>query len=163
LVGGVDVGEFSKGLAWVLAMFSIVVWLGCATTSQVVIARGLALGREDQVFGFVPTLRWLIIVLYIPAAVVLALAGVTLIAGYDAWSEPYVLPALVVWLIPVVVGAVYSLPEYGRLVDDIDQAELSRSAMKPRLRRLLWVNRVELGIVYLAIALISLHVSDVIS
>lgn len=157
-----NVGELLTGLAWVLAVFSVVVWLGGATTSQVIIARAWAKGHDDDAFRFVSTLRWLIVSVYIPAAVVLALAGVVLLAEYDAWSEPYVLPALVVWLIPVVVGAVYSLPEYGRLVEAIDIGESTESEMKTRLRRLVLVNRVELGIVYVAVATISLFVSDVI-
>lgn len=147
-----------RGAAWILAIFGMIVWVGGATTSQIVIARAWSKDEDEEALRFASTVRWLIVRVYIPASVVLGVAGVVLVWSYGAWGEPYVWLSVVVWLIPVVLGASYSLPGYRTLDAGIAQGQTTDPALQRRFRELVMVNRIELAIVYLTIALVVLGI-----
>lgn len=153
--------QLIRGLAWALGVFGIIVWVGGATTGQIVIARYWSRGEGDEAMRFASTVRWLILRVYIPASSVLGVAGLVLVWSYDVWGEPYVWLSGVVWLIPVVLGATYSLPGYRAIDAGISQGSTTDEALQARLRDLVIVNRVELAIVYVTIAFVVLSVSSV--
>lgn len=151
--------ETIRGVAWVLAVFGMVVWVGGATTSQIVIARAWGRDEAAEAMRFASTVRWLITRVYIPASIALGIAGLVLVWSYEAWDEPYVWLSVVVWLIPVVLGASYSLPGYRTLDAGIAQGLTTDPGLQRRLRELVMVNRIELAIVYLTIAVVVWSVS----
>lgn len=137
----------------------LMIWVGGAITGQIWMFRAGRQGDLALRAALIPYIHWIIRFVYIPMAAIAVTCGLVL-----AWrngipfTTPWLLFPLVVFLGTVIVGSVYSLPEYGRLVTLLRTNEAQNPAIQRRIEIAAWVNRVELLLV--VIGLIGLIVQS---
>lgn len=140
-----------------LLFLSLVVWVGGAVTGQLLFAQT----REDGAFTvrLVRAFRWLIVWVYIPAASIAAASavGLALSTGVSLATWWVALP-LVMYVGLAVMGGVYSLPTYDRLIRDAE-AHGTSAAWYRTLWRAVWVNRIELALFAVAFLVVIVQVT----
>jgi hypothetical protein len=141
-----------EAVLWFLFAVGLALWVGGAVTGQVMMARAKARKDRGLMVGLTREVAWIIPHLYIPVGIVGIGAGLALLfltgTGLFAW---WVLFPLAVYLGIIVMGSVYSLPEYGRLNRMFAERGENDPEAHRRLMRAAWVNRIELAIVLLAL------------
>lgn len=125
------------------------VWVGGATTLQILMARATRSDDPRALAAGMDQVNWAIRSVFIPAGVLAAPAGLLLVARTDAtFRDRWVERPILLYGAVIVTGSVYSLPEYTRLLALADQRGGADPELRRRLRRATWVNRVELALVY---------------
>lgn len=137
---------------WFSFAMGLALWVGGAVTGQILMARAKARGDGRTMVALTREVAWIIPRVYIPVGLVAIGAGVLLVflsgVGFFSW---WVLLPLLVYLGIVVMGSVYSLPEYGKLNKMFAERGEGDPEAHRRLTRAAWVNRVELVIVSAAL------------
>jgi hypothetical protein len=138
---------------------SLIVWVGGAITGQIWMFRA-ELRRELELRAtFIPLINWIIRAVYIPIAATAFTCGMLLVWRLGLpFTVPWTLFPIGVFLGTIVVGSVYSLPEYGRLVALLHTVGPRDSALQRRITVAAWVNRVELLLVLMSLVGIMLQV-----
>lgn len=144
----------------VLLTLSLGIWVGGAITGQIWMFRAGLRGDLVTRATLLPQINWIIRAIYIPMAVTAVTSGLLL-----AWrtgaslTAPWLLFPLAVFGATIVVGSLYSLPEYTRLVRILRERGPNDGALQRRIDIAAWVNRVELLLVLVGIVGIVLQTS----
>lgn len=132
----------------VLLMLSLMIWVGGALTGQIWMFRAGLHGDVATRAILLPQINWIIRYVYIPMAATAFMSGILLAWRNDIpWTTPWLLFPVVVFLATILVGSIYSLPEYARLVQHLRQGKPQDSNWQRRIEVAAWVNRVELLLV----------------
>lgn len=104
------------GVLWFLFAVGLAMWVGGAVTGRIMMARAKARKDHRLMAGLTREVAWIIPHFYIPVGIVAVFAGVVLLwlTGTSLLST-WVLFPVAVYLGIIVMGSVYSLPEYARL------------------------------------------------
>ncbi len=138
-------------LLFTLLILSLMLWVGGAVTGQIWMFRARTLGDDAFAAKVVPYVNWIIRRVYIPAAATAFTSGMLLVWLKElSVTSPWLIFLISVFLATIVVGSVYSLPEYNRL-ENIAQQDPSNQMLHRRLNRAAWVNRVELTLVLVGV------------
>ncbi len=137
-------------------IMAAVVWVGGAVASQIVSFRVLKAGDAGRKAALAADLEWMGTRVFTPASGILFLFGVFLVInGNWEWGEPWIGGGIAIWLVSTVLGIAYFGPELGR-IQKLTAAEGADSeAVMTRVNKLLLVSRVELGLLVLAVFLMS--------
>ena len=137
---------------WFLFPMGLGLWVGGAITGQIMMARAKARQDRQLMVGLTREISWIIPRFYIPVGLIGMVAGLALLllseVSFFSW---WVLFPLLVYLGIVVMGSVYSLPEYGRLNEMFARRGENDPEAHRRLTVAAWVNRVELVVVAAAL------------
>lgn len=135
-----------------LLVLSLIVWVGGAITGQIWMFRAGQQGDLNTRVVLLPQILWIIRRVYIPMAATAFTSGLLLAwrAGVS-WTAPWLLFPVIVFIATVVVGSLYSLPEYSRLVALLGHRSASDPELQRRIEIAAWVNRVELGLVLIGV------------
>jgi hypothetical protein len=141
-----------NSLLLVLMAWSVLVWVGGAITGQIWMFRA-GQRRDFQLRAtLIPYINWIIRTVYIPMASTALTCGLILIWRLDIpFATPWIAFPLSVFFVTIIVGSVYSLPEYGRLITLLDHGTPHDKRIHQRIELAAWVNRIELLFVLLAI------------
>ena len=138
-----------------LHITAAIVWIGGATAIQVFgILTKRAMDPAKSAF-FAQSVSYTVQRVFLPAALVVIVAGVGLVkTGHWDWGEPFVVAGLLLW-------ALVSLVAFGYLGRAIGKAGAQLAAEGPspalglRLRNLVWLSRVLLGILVVIVFLMT--------
>jgi uncharacterized membrane protein len=131
-----------------LMVCSLMIWVGGAITGQIWMFRAGQRSDLQLRAALIPYINWIIRFVYIPMASIAGSTGVLL-----AWrtgipfTTPWILFPLGIFLATIVIGSVYSLPEYARLVNALRDADGHDPRLQRRIDIAAWVNRIELVLV----------------
>lgn len=145
-------------LLFVLFASSLVLWLGGAITGQLMLARSRVLHDVTFAARLIPMVRWLITTIYIPAATTAFASGLLLAYRNGvSFTTPWLLFLIVVFVVTVIIGSVYSLPEYQRLTKVLNERGPQDKDLQRRLTVAAWLNRAELCLVVLGLIGMTLN------
>jgi len=137
-------------------IMAAIVWVGGAVASQIISIRVMKAGDAGRKAALAGELEWMGTHVFTPASGILLLFGIFLVIkdNWD-WGEPFIGGGLAIWLVSTVLGTAFFGPELGR-IQKLTEAEGAESpAVMERVKRLLIVSRVELGLLVLAVFLMS--------
>ena len=130
----------------------LIIWVGGAITGQIWMFRAGQRGDLTLRAALIPYINWIIRFVYIPMSATAFTCGLLL-----AWrngipfTTPWLLFPVVVFLTTVLVGSIYSLPEYGRLTALLRDSNGRDPAIQRRIEVTAWVNRGELLLVLISL------------
>lgn len=137
-------------------IMAAIVWVGGSVAIQVTAARVMKATDAGRKATLAAEIEWLGTRVFTPASGILLLFGIFLVLkGNWQWGEPWIGGGLAIWLVSTVVGSTFLGPELGR-IQKLTEAEGPDSAsVTERINRLLLVSRVDLGLLVLAVFLMS--------
>ena len=143
----------TNDLLLTLHIVAVATWIGAACAVQVIGARMRPSTPAEVVDHFAGDAEAVGKMLFGPAAVVVLITGVALVANEDReWTSPWILAGIGALFVVLAVGGAFLIPEGRRI------AELARTPghdpveVRVRSRRRLLVARVDLSILILAVA-----------
>ena len=137
-------------------IMAAVVWVGGAVSSQIISVRVLRSGDATRKATLAAELEWVGTRVFTPASGILFLFGIFLVVnGNWGWGEPWIGGGIAIWLLSTVTGTAFFGPELGRIAKLAQAEGPDSSTVTARVNRLLLVSRVELGLLILAVFLMS--------
>jgi uncharacterized membrane protein len=143
----------TNDLLLTLHILAAATWIGAALAVQVIGARMRPSTPDEVVDHFALDAETIGKTLFAPAAVVLLITGVALVANEDLeWTSAWILAGIGAFLVVGAVGGAFLVPEGRRI------AELARvpghdpAEVRERARRRLLMARVDLLVLILAVA-----------
>lgn len=128
-----------------LFIVGLIVWLGGATTLQLVVARARILDRPAFIANLIPYLYWTTRRVYLPAAAIGLFSGSLLLSQQDVpITEPWSIFLLAVLVAVTISGEVYSMPEYKQLIIMLKERGPSDKEIHRRFIKVCWLTRIEL-------------------
>ena len=129
----------------------VVAWVGSDICMQILGTRAMAAGSGQSV-DFLATVEALGKFFLTPAAILVIVFGVLLVdeAGYE-FSQTWVTLGFVAFGLSLVLGAGFLGPESGRIAKLAGERGADDPEVMPRIRRILWLSRLELVILIGAI------------
>lgn len=138
-----------------LHVTAAIVWVGGATAIQVFGIRTKQAADPAKTAFFAGNVAFTVTWIFLPAALVIILSGIGLTrTGNWDWGEPFIVGGLLLW-------AIVSLVAFGFLGREIGKAGARLAAEGPspalglRMRNLVWLSRVLLGILLLIVFLMT--------
>ncbi len=137
-------------------IMAAIVWVGGAVASQIISFRVLNAGDAGRKAALAGDLEWMGTRVFTPASGILLLFGIFLVLNAKwSWGEPWIGGGIAIWLVSTVLGIAFFGPELGR-IQKLTEAEGPESpAVMTRVNKLILVSRVELGLLILAVFLMS--------
>jgi uncharacterized membrane protein len=137
-------------------IMAAIVWVGGAVASQITAVRVMKAGDAARKATLAGELEWMGTRVFTPASGILFLFGIFLVLnGNWSWGEPWIGGGITIWLVSTVLGIAFFGPELGRIQKLTDAEGADSPAVMTRVDRLLLVSRVELGLLILAVFLMS--------
>jgi hypothetical protein len=140
---------------WLLAVhiLAAVAWVGGAATTQVLAIRLQRSGEDVHLARFAADVEWIGKRIYLPASIVVLLAGIGLVTeGGWGFTPLWILVGLVGIAFSALVGSLFLGPESGRVGKLIAEKGAGDDEVRRRIDRLFLVSRVELVILFLVVA-----------
>lgn len=142
----------------VLLVLSLILWVGGAITGQIMLVRARVIHDTTFAANLIPMVRWLITTIYIPAAATAFTSGLVLAYLNDvSFTTPWLLFLILVFMATVIMGSVYSLPEYKRLTQVLNERGPQDAGLQHRLTVAAWLNRLELSLVVIGLVGLMAH------
>ncbi len=142
-----------------IVLLGLSICIGGAVTGQIILARARRLRENILVVLLMEQMRWMAVRVYIPVGSIAICSGIALVllsgTSLTTW---WVLLSVALAAITACTSALYSLPEYGRLVRMAEETGVDDAELHKRLWRAVWVNRVELAIVVIALFAVAANV-----
>jgi hypothetical protein len=129
----------------------VAAWVGGDIMLQVLSFRVLASSGERRI-AFTSDVEWLGLRLLIPAAVLVLLFGIGLVADGD-WDmgQLWLIAGLAMFLASAAAGAGFLGPETGRISRLAEERRANAPEVKARIERVLLISRIELVLLVLLI------------
>jgi len=136
-------------------VLSAIIWVGGAFFAQVLLFRATRSSDPTDLPRLGAYLDYLGIRVFLPAAIVLFIAGLILVVQRFSFSQLWISISMLLWLVSVLVGALYLGPRSGK-VGALFAAEGPTSvAGRAGLARILLVSRLELVSFAIIVALMT--------
>ena len=133
-------------------ILAVVVWVGGATSIQVLAIRATGSGDPVRMATFAGEAEWVGMRVFMPSSIVVLLAGIALVLeGSWGFDQLWILIGLAGIAFSIVVGAAFLGPESGRLKALMEARGLEDTEVKQRLERIFMISRIELGVLLLIV------------
>jgi hypothetical protein len=134
-------------------IFAAATWIGAALAVQVIGARMRPSTPDAVVDHFAVDAEAIGKALFGPAAVVLLITGVALVANEDLeWTSAWILAGIGAFFVALAVGGAFLIPEGRRIAELARTPGHDPAEVRVRSRRRLLVARVDLMVLILAVA-----------
>jgi uncharacterized membrane protein len=130
----------------------VVAWVGTDIAMQLLASRAMAAGPQRTV-EFLDTVEWIGRAFLAPVSIVVIVLGALLVneAGYE-FSQTWITLGFAGFIFSFLLGAGFLGPESARIGKLIDQRGPENAEVQSRIRRIVWLSRLEL-IVLIAVIL----------
>ncbi len=148
---------FSVGVYNVILLVHIlasIVWVGGGIFIQIYVTRLDRAGEDVRLMAFAKDLEKLGSLIFLPAALVVLLAGITMVAyspGVEV-TELWVILGLVGIANTIMIGAAFLGPEAGRLARIAEERGPDDPEVLRRTKRIFAISRVDLAVILLVVA-----------
>jgi uncharacterized membrane protein len=143
----------TNDLLLTLHILAVATWIGAALAVQVIGARMSPSTPDAVVDQFAVDAEAIGKRLFGPAAVVLLITGVALVANEDlGWTDAWILAGIGAFFVVIAVGGAFLIPEGRRIAELARTPGHDPTEVRDRTRRRLLVARVDLLILILAVA-----------
>jgi uncharacterized membrane protein len=133
-------------------VLAAVVWVGGAVSLQVLAIRAERSGDGTRVASFATEAEWIGGRVFLPASLVLLLAGIGLtLEGDWGFTTPWVLLGLVAFGLSALTGSLFVGPESGRIGALITDLGPNDPVVAARIKRVFLVSRIELAVLILIV------------
>ena len=133
-------------------ILAVVVWVGGATSLQVLAIRATGSGDPVRIATFAGEAEWVGMRIFMPTSIVVLLAGIALVLeGGWGFDQLWILIGLAGIAFSIVVGAAFLGPESGRLKALMEARGAEDTEVKQRLERIFMISRIELGVLLLIV------------
>ena len=123
-----------------------IVWVGGAATIQVFGILTKRAADPSKTAFFAANVSWTVMHVFLPAALLVLVSGVGLtIDGNWDWGEPFIVFGLLFWAVVSLVAFGFLGRALGRAAAEL-ASEGPSPALALRLRNLVWISRVLLGV-----------------
>ena len=146
-------------LVMLVHVLAAVVWVGGASVVQVFAIR--TVGRDDphEVARFAGDAEWVGLRVFMPASILLVLAGGWMVVQRWSFETPWIAIGLGLYVLSFITGMGFLGPESGRISKLTDAHGVEHPEVQRRIRRVLLVSRVELVWLVAIVALMVLKPS----
>jgi uncharacterized membrane protein len=133
-------------------VLAAVVWVGGATSLQVLAIRAERSPDAGRVANFATEAEWVGSRVFLPASLVLLLAGIGLTFEGDwGFTTPWVLLGLIAYGLSALTGSLFLGPESGRIGRMITEVGPQDPDVIARIKRIFVVSRIELAVLLLIV------------
>ena len=133
-------------------ILAVVVWVGGATSIQVLAIRATGSGDPVRMATFAGEAEWVGMRIFMPSSIVVLLAGIALVLeGSWGFDQLWILIGLAGIAFSIVVGAAFLGPESGRLKALMEARGAEDTEVKQRLERIFMISRIELVVLLLIV------------
>ncbi len=138
--------------SWLIAIhiFAAVVWVGGSFYGQMLAIRTTRTASPAELASFAKNTEFLGLRIFLPASLILVIAGITLVSRDIFTLEGWVVFGLVVWGLSFISGAFFVGPQSGKFGKELAERGPQPDVMA-RLDRLFLVSRVELTLLILVV------------
>jgi uncharacterized membrane protein len=133
-------------------VIAAIIWVGGAAVSQVFALRAQRDPDPERMAGFARDVEFVGKTMFVPASLVLLVAGLLLVHAGD-WSlrSGWLIFGLIVFLASFLVGVGFLAPESARIAKAIDQSGAGSDEARRRISRIFLVSRIELVFLLLVV------------
>ena len=129
-----------------------VIWVGGAFTNQILAIRAQRSGDPQVLARFAGEAEWVGMRVFLPASIVLLLAGIWLeIEGDWGFERLWILLGIAGFAFSVLVGSLYLGPESGRIKALMDERGPEDAEVNQRISKIFLISRIELVILLLIV------------
>jgi uncharacterized membrane protein len=133
-------------------ILAAVIWVGGATSLQVLAIRATGSGDPVRMATFAGEAEWVGMRIFMPSSIVVLLAGIALVLeGGWGFDQLWILLGLAGIAFSIVVGAGFLGPESGRIKELMEARGPEDTEVKDRIRRIFMISRIELAILLLIV------------
>jgi uncharacterized membrane protein len=133
-------------------ILAAVIWVGGATSIQVLAIRATGSGDPVRMATFAGEAEWVGMRVFFPTSVVVLLAGIALVLeGNWGFDQLWILLGLAGIAFSIVVGAAFLGPESGRIKTLLEIKTYEDPEVQSRLNRIFRISRIELGVLLLVV------------
>jgi uncharacterized membrane protein len=133
-------------------ILAAVIWVGGATSLQVLAVRAMGSGDPVRMATFAGEAEWVGKRVFMPTSVVVLLAGIALVLeGGWGFDQLWILIGLGGIAFSIVTGAGFLGPESGRLQALLETRTFEDPEVQSRLDRIFKISRIELGVLLLIV------------
>jgi uncharacterized membrane protein len=133
-------------------VLAAVVWVGGALSLQVLAIRAERSPDAGRVANFATEAEWVGSRVFLPASLVLLLAGIGLTFEGDwGFTTPWVLLGLIAYGLSALTGSLFLGPESGRIGRMITEVGPQDPDVIARIKRIFVVSRIELAVLLLIV------------
>ncbi len=125
-------------------ILAAIVWVGGAAYAQLYAIRATRSSDPTDVLRFMRSAEWIGTRVFLPASLVVILAGAYMVTQRWSFSQAWVLVAIVLWLASAIMGAVYIGPRVKKAAEIGDAEGPTSPAYLALTSRLFLVSRLEL-------------------
>lgn len=137
----------SYNLLLFVHVLAAVIWVGGALALQVLAIRTERTADEARIAAFATEAEWVGSRVFLPASIVLLLAGIGLtLEGDWGFTTPWVLLGLVAYGLSALTGSLFVGPESKRIGTMVNEAGPRDPEVTSRIKRVFVVSRIELAI-----------------
>ena len=133
-------------------ILAVVVWVGGATSIQVLAIRATGSGDPVRMATFAGEAEWVGMRVFMPSSVVVLLAGIALVLeGNWGFDQLWILIGLAGIAFSIVTGAAFLGPESGRMKALLESRTFEDPEVQSRLNRIFMISRIELVVLLLIV------------
>jgi uncharacterized membrane protein len=133
-------------------ILAVVVWVGGATSLQVLAIRATGSGDPVRIATFAGEAEWVGMRIFMPSSIVVLLAGIALVLeGGWGFDQLWILIGLAGIAFSIVAGAAFIGPESGRMRALLESRTFEDPEVQSRLNRIFFISRIELGVLLLIV------------
>jgi uncharacterized membrane protein len=133
-------------------VLAAVVWVGGATSLQVLAIRATGSGDPVRMATFAGEAEWVGMRIFMPSSIVVLLAGIALVLeGSWGFDQLWILLGLAGIAFSIVTGAAFIGPESGRMKALLESRTFEDPEVQSRLNRIFLISRIELGVLLLIV------------
>jgi uncharacterized membrane protein len=133
-------------------ILAAVIWVGGATSLQVLAIRATGSGDPVRMATFAGEAEWVGMRIFMPSSIVVLLAGIALVLeGGWGFDQLWILIGLAGIAFSIVTGAGFIGPESGRMKALLESRTFEDPEVQSRLNRIFMISRIELGVLLLIV------------
>jgi uncharacterized membrane protein len=133
-------------------ILAAVIWVGGATSLQVLAIRATGSGDPVRMATFAGEAEWVGMRIFMPSSIVVLLAGIALVLeGSWGFDQLWILLGLAGIAFSIVVGAAFLGPESGRIKGLMEARGPEDTEVRDRIARIFMISRIELGVLLLIV------------
>ena len=141
------------GLLKTLHVLSAAIWVGTAIQQQIQAARLRGTKDERKMIDFLDEAEYFGKFVFAPISALTALFGVLLvIQGFPEFNDPWIIIAIVLWVVSVAVGAGYLSPQTVKIKEAVTQSGYSDAGVQKRIAQVTMATRIDGVILMLVVA-----------
>ena len=130
-----------------------VVWVGGGSVIQFFALRALRTSDARRMADFAGDVEWIGTRVFLPASALAAISGIWMVIDSDFWGfgDDWIVIGLGLFAVTFLAGAAFFGPEAGRIAKAIETQGPESPEVLARIRRILVLSRIDLGILFLII------------